>query len=168
VWYPSRKGEDLNALFNRLAGFVSVFVPEFQRRFACAASPHKRIMFVGHAASVIGLAQAWLGDRNVSFQAACCSMPVLDRKAVTQTSSAEGDAVDAGGDWTARVLGNGDHLKDGLLRGWGFENITLEDGKVSHRCILQVAHIIDLGITSTFGAYSHAASGISAGNQRSR
>jgi hypothetical protein len=149
---PSRKGEDLDELYNRLAGFVSVFVTELQRHFARAASPHKRILFVGHAATVIGLVQAWLGDRNVSFLAGCCSITVLERKAVALTSSVEGDVVGTDGDWIKRVLGGGNHLKDGLRRGWCFERLKLKDGKVRHRCILQVAHIIDCGVILTFGA----------------
>ena len=152
VWYPSRKGEDVDELYNRLAGFVSAFVTELQRHFARAASPHKRILFVGHAATVIGLVQAWLGDRNVSFLAGCCSITVLDRKAVVQTSSAEGDGVGADGDWIPRVLGSCDHLKDGVQRGWRLEYVKFEDGTVSHRCILQVAHFTNCGVTSTFGA----------------
>jgi hypothetical protein len=140
-------------LYNRLAGFVSVFVTELQQHFARAASPPRWILFIGHATSVIRPVQAWLGDWNISFLAACCSITVLDCKTVAQTSLAEGDVVSADGDWIPRVLGGGDHLKDGLLQGCGFEYVKFEDGKVCHRCILQVAHIIDCGVTSTFGAF---------------
>jgi transcription factor C subunit 7 len=142
VWYPSRKGEDLDALQDRLAGFVSAFVPEVQRRFA-GATAHKQILFVGHAATVIGLARAWVGDRSISFRAACCSITVLDRKAVTHASIEEGAVVGAGGaggDWTPRILGGGDHLKDGLQRDWGLEDVVIADGKVSHCRILRIAH----------------------------
>ncbi|KAH9982390.1 histidine phosphatase superfamily [Lactifluus volemus] len=130
VWYPTRKGEDLNALLDRLTGFVSVFVPEIHRRFTGAAA-HKRILFVGHAATVIGLTQAWVGDRNLSFRAACCSLTVLDRKAVVARAPSRESAVvgGAGGDWTPRILGGGDHLKDGLLRDWGFEDVRMADGE---------------------------------------
>ncbi|KAI0257636.1 histidine phosphatase superfamily [Lactifluus subvellereus] len=125
VWYPSRRGEDLDAVHDRLAGFVSAFVPEVRRRFA--AAPHKRILFVGHAATVIALARSFVGDRNLSFRAACCSITVLDRKAAAQGDSAQ-DA--GGGGWTPRILGGGGHLKDGLQRDWGFEDVEIADGKV--------------------------------------
>lgn len=132
VWYPSRKGEDLNALLDRLTGFVSVFKPEIQRRFTDSEA-HKRIVFIGHAATVIALTQVWVGDRNISFRAACCSLTVLDRKAVVaQAPFTESVVVGgAGSDWMPRMLGSGDHLKDGLLRDWGLEDIQMVDGEVS-------------------------------------
>ena len=107
-------------MYDRLEGFLTVLLPEIQRRFS---GKHKRILLVGHAATVIALAQTLLGER-ISFRAACCSLTVLDRKV--------GDAVPpVVGGWTARLLGDGSHLKDGAQRDWGFEDIQLADGKVS-------------------------------------
>ncbi|KAI9460961.1 histidine phosphatase superfamily [Lactarius psammicola] len=120
LWYPSRKGEDVDGLHDRLGGFLPIFVPEVQRRFA---GTHKRILLVSHAATVIALARELVGERSLSFRAACCSLTVLDRK---------GDAAQLAvvGGWTARVLGDGSHLKDGAQRDWGFEDIEIADGKV--------------------------------------
>lgn len=150
VWYPSRRGEDLDGVQDRLAGFVSVFVPEVQQRFV--ATPHKRILFVGHAATVIALACALVGDRNLSFRPACCSITVLDRKAVAQGNPAS-DAVGGGdggcGGWTPRILGGGDHLKDGLQRDWGFEDVRIADGKVSGQA--HFANCRPRNLTSAFG-----------------
>jgi len=121
LWYSSRKGEDVDGLHDRIAGFLTVFLPEVQRRFSGA---HKRILLVSHAATVIALAQELVGERSLSFRAACCSLSVLDRKV--------GDAAQlaAVGGWTARVLSDGSHLKDGAQRDWGFEDIQIADGKV--------------------------------------
>lgn len=119
LWYPSRKGEEMEAFHDRVGGFLTDFLPEVQRRFA---GTHKRILLVSHAATVIILAQELLGER-ISFRAGCCSLTVLDRKV--------GDAVPlVGGGWTARLLGDGSHLKDGPQRDWGLEDIHFEDGKV--------------------------------------
>ena len=107
-------------MYDRIEGFLTVLLPEIQRRFA---GKHRRILLVGHAATVIVLAQKLMGER-ISFRAACCSLTVLDRKV--------GDAVPpVVGGWTARVLGDGNHLKDGAQRDWGLEDIQVADGKVS-------------------------------------
>ncbi|KAI0307729.1 histidine phosphatase superfamily [Multifurca ochricompacta] len=121
VWYPSRKGEDVEGVHDRLAGFLTVFVPEVQRRFA---GVHKRILLVSHAATVIALTRELVGNRSLSFRAACCSLTTLDRKV---GGSAQRTVA---GDWTVRVLGDGSHLKDGPQRDWGFEDIEIADGEV--------------------------------------
>ncbi|KAH9969046.1 histidine phosphatase superfamily [Russula dissimulans] len=127
VWYPSRKGEGVAALHDRLAGFVTVFVPEIQRRFSAAA--HKRILLVSHAATVVALTRELVGDRALSFRAACCSITVVVRKDAPAGDSAPRPRTVVG-DWTARLLGHGDHLKDGLQRPWGFQDAMITDGEV--------------------------------------
>jgi transcription factor C subunit 7 len=125
VWYPSRQGEDATALHNRLAGFLTVLIPEVQRRFD---GVHKRILLVSHAAPVVALARELLGDRELSFRAACCSLTVLDRKDAIAGDSPRPVVI---GDWTPRILGDGGHLKDGLQRAWGFMDAAIADGEVS-------------------------------------
>jgi hypothetical protein len=127
VWYPTRKGESLAALHDRVAGCLTVLVPEVQRRFAGA---HKRILLVSHAATVIALARELVGDRDLSFRAACCSLTVLDRNKDAAAATAQGAVI---GGWSAILLGGGEHLKDGLQRAWGFPDVPIADGKVSGR-----------------------------------
>jgi transcription factor C subunit 7 len=125
VWYPSRKGENVVALHDRLAGFLTVLIPEVQHRFA---GVHKRILLVSHAATVAALARELVGDRNLSFQVACCSLTVLDHKDAVVREPAQRRAI---GNWGARLLGDGTHLKDGLQRAWGFKDAAIADGEVS-------------------------------------
>jgi transcription factor C subunit 7 len=113
------------ALHDRLAGFLTVLIPEVQRRFA---GVHKRILLVGHAATVAGLAHELVGDRNLSFRVACCSLTVLDRKDAVAGKSSQRTAI---GNWRVRLLGDGGHLKDGLQRAWGFMDAAIADGEVS-------------------------------------
>jgi len=124
VWYPSRKGENVVALHDRLAGFLTVLIPEVQRRFA---GVHKRILLVSHAATVIALARELVNNRDLSFRAACCSLTILDHNDVVAGDSARPAII---GDWTARLLGGGEHLKDGLQRAWGFMDGALADREV--------------------------------------
>ena len=129
VWYPTRKGESAPALHDRLGGFLTVFVPEVQQRFSGA---HKRILLVSHAAVVIALARELAGDRGLSFQAACCSLSVLDcNKDAAVAAAGDSARSTVVGGWTAKLLGDGGHLKDGLQRSWGFRDVAIADGKVS-------------------------------------
>lgn len=126
MWYPSRQGENLTALHDRAAGFLNVFVPEIERRFT---GKHKRILLVSHAATVIALTRELVGDRDLSFRVACCSITVLDSKVA---AAAEGDTVPPAvvGGWAVRLLADGSHLKGGLQRDWGFEDAVFVDGEV--------------------------------------
>ena len=132
MWYPTRKGETVAALHDRLAGCLTVLVPEVQRRFAGA---HKRILLVSHAAAIIALVHELIGDRSLSLRVACCSLTVLDRNKDTTAAGSEGDSARGAvvGGWTAILLAGGEHLKDGLQRAWGFPDVPIADGKVSGR-----------------------------------
>jgi transcription factor C subunit 7 len=140
VWYPSRKGETVPALHDRLAGFLAAFVPEVHRRFAGA---HKRILLLSHAATVLALAHELVGDRELSFRAACCSLTVLDRKGAA--AEAAGDSAarhTVRGGWTASLLADGGHLKDGSQRAWGFEDVQIKDGEVSVAAICEYSILV--------------------------
>jgi transcription factor C subunit 7 len=113
------------ALHDRLADFLTVLIPEVQRRFA---GVHRRILLVSHAATVAALVRGLVGDRNLSFQIACCSLTVLDSKDAVVGVSAQRRAI---GNWRPRLLGDGTHLKDGLQRSWAFKDAAIADGEVS-------------------------------------
>lgn len=127
IWYPSRKGEDVEQVHDRVAGFLKLFVPEVERRFS---GKHRRILLVSHAATVIALARELLGNRGLPLRIGCCSLTELHRKAGTDQVL---------GAWDAKTLGDGAHLKEGASRDWGFEDIEIADGKV----------VEDLGVPGT-------------------
>ncbi|THH19858.1 hypothetical protein EW146_g1384 [Bondarzewia mesenterica] len=117
VWYPSRKGEDVGEVHERVAGFLEAFVPEIERR-----SAHKRVLVVSHAATAIALARVLVGDRVLPLRIACCSLTMVEKKDDARQKQE--------GAWEARMLGSGSHLKEGSQRDWGFEDIQIADGKV--------------------------------------
>jgi transcription factor C subunit 7 len=119
LWYPTRKGEDLEELHARTASFADVFVPEAERRMPT----HSRILLVSHAATLIALIRQLLGEQDLSLRLGCCALSDLQRKP---------GATVLGG-WMAKTLATGDHLSQGLQRDWGFEDIQISDGKVCFR-----------------------------------
>ena len=113
-------------MHDRAAGFVSAFVPEVPRRLPRdGGGGPARVLLVSHAATVIALARALVGDRALPLRIACCSLTRVERKAgvVDGVQPIEGA-------WEARLLGDGSHLKDGNQRDWGFEDIEIADGQV--------------------------------------
>ena len=121
IWYPSRKGEDVDECHDRTAGLLEALVPEVERRFA---GRHKRILLVSHAATIIALNHSLLGDREVPMRIGCCSLTEMRRK--------EEEERVVGG-WTPLRVGDGRHMKEGSTREWGFEDVMVKDGKVSNQ-----------------------------------
>ena len=117
LWYPSRKGEDVDEVHNRTAGFLEVFVPEVERRMP---TTHSRILLVAHAATVITLTRELMGDRDLPLRVGCCTLTDLKRKCGAKVL----------GGWTAKALATGNHLSGGVQRDWGFQDIEISDGKV--------------------------------------
>ncbi|KAJ7110169.1 histidine phosphatase superfamily [Mycena epipterygia] len=118
VWYPSRRGEDVAEVHARVGGFLDVFVPEVERKFA---GQHTRVLLVSHAATTIALARALVGDRALPLRVGCCSLTEVVRKH---------DVIPILGGWDARRLADGAHLKEGSSREWGFEDIEISNGLV--------------------------------------
>ncbi|KZP31310.1 phosphoglycerate mutase-like protein [Athelia psychrophila] len=118
VWYPSRKGEDVGQIHARTAGFLEAFIPEVEKKIP---QSHARILLVAHAATVITLTRELLADKVVPLRIGCCTLTELKRKP---------DAPILGG-WTPTLVASGDHLKEGIQRDWGFEDIIVsDDGQV--------------------------------------
>lgn len=120
MWYPSRKGEDVDEVHARTAGFLEVFIPEVEHRMP---TTHSRILLVGHAATVITLTRELLGDKDLPLRVGCCTLTDLKRKTGSNVLSG----------WTATALATGDHLREGVQRDWGFADIEISDGKVGFR-----------------------------------
>ncbi|KAI0078918.1 phosphoglycerate mutase-like protein [Panus rudis PR-1116 ss-1] len=118
VYYPSRKGEDVDECHDRAGEFLAALYHEVNRRFE---GRHKKILLVSHAATTIALTRELVGDRSLPLRVGCCSLTVLKRKP---------DAASVRGGWEATRLADGAHLKEGATRDWGFEDITIANGKV--------------------------------------
>jgi len=118
TWYPSRRGESVEEIYDRTDGYLNVFIPHVERVYP----QHKVIMLVSHAGPIIALMKSLLGNRDVSFRVGCCSLSEFERKE-------EEDWKVVGG-WGAKKLADGAHLKDGASREWGFEDIKIANGKV--------------------------------------
>jgi transcription factor C subunit 7 len=117
LWYPSRKGETVDEVHDRTAGFLEAFVPEVEHRMP---TTHSRILLVGHAATVIALTRELLGDRDLPLRVGCCTLTELKRKIGAEVLSG----------WTVKALASGDHLRDGVQRDWGFDDVEIASGKV--------------------------------------
>jgi len=115
VWLPSRNGENIELLHDRMAGFTETFIPEVERRLP--EEKHARILLISHAAPIIGLARHLLGDRELPLRPGCCSLT----EAVPKKD----------GGWTATALGDGTHLSEAMSdwRQWGFEDYVKGYGK---------------------------------------
>ncbi|KAJ6519873.1 histidine phosphatase superfamily [Mycena sanguinolenta] len=126
IWYPPRVGEDVAEVHARAAGFLDAFVPAAEDRFACgqnAETAHTatRVLLVSHAATVIALTRALVGDPALPLRVGCCSLTEVVRKR---------DVIPICGGWEAKLVADGAHLKEGTSRDWGFEDILIAHGKV--------------------------------------
>ncbi|KAH7931019.1 phosphoglycerate mutase-like protein [Leucogyrophana mollusca] len=118
LWYPSRKGENVEEIHQRIAAFLNLLVPEVEKRFG---DKHTHILLVSHAATVIALTRELLGDPGLPLRVGCCSITEMNRK---------DGASSILGAWDAQRMADGSHLKEGASRDWGFEDIQIANGKV--------------------------------------
>ncbi|KAJ3762883.1 histidine phosphatase superfamily [Lentinula raphanica] len=113
VYYPTRKGEDVEQLQQRAHSVLSNLISEIETRFP----NHKRVLLVSHAATVIAFARDLSGDKELPLRVGCCTLSEFYRK--------EEDSK-----WEAKRLAEGDFLTGGIQRDWGLEDIQIADGKV--------------------------------------
>ncbi|KIK43558.1 hypothetical protein CY34DRAFT_81584 [Suillus luteus UH-Slu-Lm8-n1] len=118
IWYPTRRGEDVGELHERVNGVLDLLVTEIEKRFGVK---HKNILLVSHAATVIVLCRALLAQPDLPLRVGCCSISELSRKS---------DSSGVLGAWEAKALASGSHLKEGASRDWGLEDIQIANGKV--------------------------------------
>ena len=108
--YPSRKGETMEQIHDRVDTFASAFLPALKRRLP---GKHQRLLLVTHGATAIALVRTFVGDRRLQMKTGCCTVSVLERKA----------NVDSGliiGGWKAKNIWYGDYLTGGIACEWGF------------------------------------------------
>ncbi|THV04907.1 phosphoglycerate mutase-like protein [Dendrothele bispora CBS 962.96] len=120
VYYPTRRGEDVQGLHDRMNDFLSHFVPHAEKKLP--VEKHKRILFVSHAASIIVLARELLGKRNLGLRVGCCSLSEFVKKPDENSNVLGG--------WEPKRLAEAEFLTGGVQRDWGLEDIEIADGKV--------------------------------------
>lgn len=123
IWYPSRKGEDVEQCHSRCNAFLGALVPEVERRFG---DKHQRILLVSHAATIAALTRELVGNRDLPVRVGCCSLTEMHRSK---------GATDVVGQWEAKRLADGSHLREGASRDWGFEDVQIAEGKVNNLSI---------------------------------
>ncbi|KAG8812382.1 hypothetical protein FRC17_002044 [Serendipita sp. 399] len=128
-WTPTflvtRRGESVPDLYRRGEEFLQAFIARIDQ--AGYGGGHERVLLVSHAATVICLAQALLGDEEVgkTLRVGCCTLSTFDRK------GSDKDALIGKGIWEARgELARGDFMRNGIERDWGMVDIELKDGVV--------------------------------------
>ncbi|KAJ3737197.1 histidine phosphatase superfamily [Lentinula guzmanii] len=113
IYYPTRKGEDVDQLQDRAHSVLSNLISEVESGFP----NHKRVLLVSHAATVIALARDLAGDPQLPLRVGCCTLTEFSRKKADLK-------------WEAKKLAEAEFLTGGVQRDWGIEDIQIENGKV--------------------------------------
>lgn len=120
----TRKGESVQELYKRGEDFLNAFIQRIQG----GAPKHERILLVTHAATIVALSQALLGDESVgrALRVGCCTLSTFDRVQGTE----EGVLLGVGA-WQARgTLASAAFLPNGVERDWGMADIEVRNGVV--------------------------------------
>ncbi|CAG8604114.1 6889_t:CDS:2 [Acaulospora colombiana] len=129
-WNPtflvSRKGESVPDLYRRGELFMDAFIRRINE--GGFGGDHERVLLVSHAATVITLAQALLGDTAIGreLRVGCCTLSTFDRHETAAQEDTIGSDV-----WKARgKLATADFLTNGVERDWGMADIETKNGVV--------------------------------------
>ncbi|KAJ4486202.1 histidine phosphatase superfamily [Lentinula aciculospora] len=114
IYYPTRKGEDVDQVHDRAHSVLFDLVSEVESRFP----NHKRVLLVSHAATVIALARDLVDDRQMPLRVGCCTLSEFSRR------------KRGGLEWEVKKLAEAEFLTGGVQRDWGMEDIQIANGKV--------------------------------------
>ncbi|KAK7463617.1 C6 zinc cluster transcription factor-like protein [Stygiomarasmius scandens] len=104
VWVAPSQGETVDVIRARVKAFIPDMIREIEESFN---GKHERILLMSHAAPLIALVQALLGE-DASPRPGCCSLSELVRKP-------------GGEGWSAKRLDDASFVS-GDVRRWGFED----------------------------------------------
>ncbi|WVQ76969.1 hypothetical protein IAR50_006648 [Cryptococcus sp. DSM 104548] len=147
TYYPSRYGESLKGLHERMEGFLNGWVGRVEAEYPEV----KCVVVFMHAASLIAFGRALTGNRGMEVIAGCASTSLYQRKppslpspSITQLptpttpshpsapSQSQSPLPPCGtAQYTLLFAGNASYLPSGLERDWSFADVVLKpDGEV--------------------------------------
>lgn len=131
LYYPSRKGETIEELHDRVNTCCDAFFPALAKRLPEQA--RKRVALFSHAATAIVLVRTFIGNPELNIRIGCCSISeIVKRK--------DENANGALGGYKPVSLASGAHLQKGSDREWGFDDIEIDKGKVrKFKALLDIA-----------------------------
>ncbi|KAL7418617.1 hypothetical protein Q5752_007075 [Cryptotrichosporon argae] len=116
TFYPSRRGESMTELKDRCDTFVEAFV----KRVEAEHPDVKTVLILAHAATVIALGRALVGDDEHDVQTPTASVSLYRRKrSVAQGASALGA-------WDHVINGQTSHLPAGAEVNWSFSEVIFQ------------------------------------------
>ncbi len=109
IHYPSRKGETIAQIHDRIEEFLNDFIP---------LRPNtERVLFCSHAAPIAAMVHVLKGDRDLGVRIGCCSISEFSRQ---------------GESWIPLKIADGEHMEGGSQREWGFQDVETDKGQVVH------------------------------------
>lgn len=109
IHYPSRKGETVAQIQDRVKTFLEDFVqirPE-----------NEKVLLVSHAATVAAAVRILQKDMDLPVRIGCCTLSEFEKD---------------GEGWKAIKVADGSHMAGGAQREWGFQDIETDKGQVVH------------------------------------
>lgn len=120
LYIPPRVGETVPQVHQRCTDFLEALISQLE-----STTDHKHIVLITHAATAIALARSLLQQPNLPLRVGCCTVTTIER----DPSVSYGKPL-AGWKYQPDHLASGDHLKGGIQRDWGFEDIEIANGDV--------------------------------------